>query len=264
MNSEFIQRIERIDQKHLGGSLKKAFGDGRALPLRVRFASRFDEKYVIRYQRYDGSLLARLCDKYGSDKGTDKRGSTPYPWPAHTYVRFYEQLFSHCRESITSVLECGIGTNNPTLTSTMGAQGAPGASLRVWRDYFPNANIVGVDIDREILFEDERIITQFVDQTNQETVREMWAAIGNIEMDLIIDDGLHTFAAARSFFEASIAHLKTSGIYVIEDVLAEDLSQFVAYFEGSPFDVDYVSLYRHGVALGDNVLIVVRHAVVNS
>ena len=92
----------------------------------------------------------------------------------------------------------------------------------------------------------------------------MWAAIGNIEMDLIIDDGLHTFAAARSFFEASIAHLKTSGIYVIEDVLAEDLSQFVAYFEGSPFDVDYVSLYRHGVALGDNVLIVVRHAVVNS
>jgi hypothetical protein len=260
MSDGIIGQIEQFDDERLGGTLKKVFGDGRALPTRAKFASHFDEKYVVRYQRSHGSLLASLCDKYGSDKGTEGRGPTPYPWPAHTYVRFYEQIFAHCRESITTVLECGIGTNNPTLTSTMGAQGAPGASLRVWRDYFPNANVVGVDIDRAILFEDDRITTHYVDQTNQQTVREMWASIGDPAMDLIIDDGLHTFAAARSFFEASIGQLKLTGIYVIEDVLAEDLNDFVAYFEGSPFDVDYVSLHRHGVALGDNVLIVVRHA----
>jgi hypothetical protein len=260
MSDGIIGRIERLDNERLGGSLRKAFGDGRHLSTRAKFASNFDEKYVVRYQRSNRSLLASLCDKYGSDKGTEGRGPTPYPWPAHTYVRFYEQIFSHCRENITSVLECGIGTNNPTLTSTMGAHGAPGASLRVWRDYFPNARVVGVDIDRDILFEDDRITTHYVDQTNQQTVRDMWAAIGDPQMDLIIDDGLHTFAAARSFFEASIAQLKPTGIYVVEDVLAEDLNDFVAYFEGSRFDVDYVSLYRRGVALGDNVLIVVRPA----
>jgi hypothetical protein len=260
MSDGIIGQIEQFDDERLGGTLKKVFGDGRALPTRAKFASHFDEKYVVRYQRSHGSLLASLCDKYGSDKGTEGRGPTPYPWPAHTYVRFYEQIFAHCRESITTVLECGIGTNNPTLTSTMGAQGAPGASLRVWRDYFPNANVVGVDIDRAILFEDDRITTHYVDQTNQQTVREKWATNCDPAMDLIIDDGLHTFAAARSFFEASIGQLKLTGIYVIEDVLAEDLNDFVAYFEGSPFDVDYVSLHRHGVALGDNVLIVVRHA----
>ena len=264
MSEGFIQRIERVDEQRLGGTLKKAFGDGRSLPTRAKFASHFDEKFVVRSQRANGSLLASLCDKYGSDKGTEGSISTPYPWPAHTYAQFYEQIFSHCRESITSVLECGIGTNNPTLTSTMGAQGAPGASLRVWRDYFPNANVIGVDIDREILFSDERIATYFVDQTNQQTVREMWVAIGDPEMDLIIDDGLHTFVAARSFFEASVTQLKPAGIYVVEDVLAEDLNDFVAYFNGSPFDVDYVSLYRQGVALGDNMLIVVRHAATNA
>ena len=34
----------------------------------------------------------------------------------------------------------------------MGIKGKPGASLRVWKDYFPNANIIGVDIDENILF----------------------------------------------------------------------------------------------------------------
>jgi hypothetical protein len=264
MSEGIIGRIEQFDDGNLGGTLKKVFGDGRALPARAKFVSHFDEKYVVRHQRSHGSLLASLCDKYGSDKGTEGRGPTPYPWPAHTYVRLYEQLFAHCRESITSVLECGIGTNNPTLTSTMGAQGAPGASLRVWRDYFPYANVIGVDIDRDILFEDDRITTHYVDQTAQQTVREMWASIGNPAMDLIIDDGLHTFVAARSFFEASVTQLKPTGIYVIEDVLASDLSEFITYFDGSPFDVDYVSLYRQGIALGDNVLIVVRHASTNA
>ncbi len=217
-----------------------------------------DEKYVVHYQRSGPSEFAALCDKYGSDKGSNGEPARPYLWPAHTYARFYEQIFSHCREQMRMVLECGIGTNNPALTSTMGIKGAPGASLRVWRDYFPNAHVFGVDIDRDILFEDERITTHYVDQTKAHTIRDMWKTIGNPEMDVIVDDGLHTFAAAISFFEASIEHLASTGLYVIEDVLARDLGDFVRYFEGLPYDVDYISLFRHGIALGDNVMIVVR------
>ena len=39
------------------------------------------------------------------------------------------------------MFECGLGTNNPNLKSNMTENGIPGASLRVWRDYFFNAKI---------------------------------------------------------------------------------------------------------------------------
>ncbi len=267
MRKDLKSKIKTFDGEHLGGFLEKLFAETVTwrnyppeLKNRARFANQFSEKYVIRYQRSKLSHLAALCDQYGSDKGSNSDDGHPYPWPAHTYSRFYEQIFQHCREQISTVLECGIGTNNPLLASSMGAKGAPGASLRVWRDYFPHAHIFGVDIDRDVLFKEDRITTHYVDQTNASAVRTMWATIGNPEMDLIIDDGLHTFDAAKSFFEESSKHLRSTGIYVIEDVLPADLNNFVQYFDGLPFDVDYISLFRHGLALGDNILIVIRHS----
>ena len=37
-------------------------------------------------------------------------------------------------------------------------------------------------------------------------------------MDIIIEDGLHTFEANISFLEGSLEHLRKGGIYVIEDI----------------------------------------------
>jgi hypothetical protein len=71
------------------------------------------------------------------------------------------------------VFECGVGTNNPNITSNMGVNGQPGASLRVWRDYFQNAEVFGADIDRGILFEEQRIRTFYVDQTNKDSILEI-------------------------------------------------------------------------------------------
>ena len=56
---------------------------------------------------------------------------------------------------MTKVFEFWVGTNNPNLASSMGVLENPGASLRDWRDYFPNALVFGADIDIEILFTDE-------------------------------------------------------------------------------------------------------------
>jgi len=83
--------------------------------------------------------LTELMDKYGSDKGT-----------FHGYTNVYENILNKKRHNIELVLEIGIGTNDPNLPSTMGKYGKPGASLRAWRDYLPNAQIVGLDIDRKI------------------------------------------------------------------------------------------------------------------
>lgn len=60
----------------------------------------------------------------------------------------------------------------------MGDYGPSGASLRVLRDYFPNALIVGADIDKSVLFQEARIKTCYVDQLDAESVRRLWQSVG--------------------------------------------------------------------------------------
>jgi hypothetical protein len=80
-------------------------------------------------------------------------------------------LFSR-RQHIKKFFECGLGTNNPNLLSSMGSMGKPGASLRVWRDYFLNAIIYGADIDKDILFAEEKIKTFYIDQLDSVAIKE--------------------------------------------------------------------------------------------
>jgi hypothetical protein len=202
--------------------------------------------------------LAALCDLHGSDKGSLRQDGHPYPWPPHTYTDVYGRLFGHCRSAVTRVFECGLGTNNPDLPSTMGASGRPGASLRVWRDYFPNAQIFGADVDTDILFEEERIRTFHVDQCDPAAIRAMWERIGETGFDLMIDDGLHTFEAGSILFQHAIDRLAPSGIYVIEDVIPADLIRYRTFFDATGYQVDYVVMQRPGLALSDNNLVVIR------
>jgi hypothetical protein len=140
----------------------------------------------------------------------------------------------------------------------MGVKGRPGASLRVWRDYFPNAQIVGADIDRDILFEEERISTFYCDQTKRSAIQELWSNVGDVEFDLMIDDGLHTFEAGVSLFEGSIHKLKEGGVYIIEDVGVGALINFANYFGDRDHRYELVNLYRSGIPLNDNSLVIVR------
>jgi hypothetical protein len=203
--------------------------------------------------------LANLCDKYGSDKGEIKSYGHPYPWPSHSYTDYYKRLFGHCRLSVKKVFECGLGTNNPNLPSSMGASGKPGSSLRVWRDYFPNAMIYGGDIDKNILFSEERIVTLYLDQLEQAAIEKFWLQINEDNFDFMIDDGLHTFEAGSSLFINSIEKLSSSGIYVIEDVNKQDLMRYKEFFAPKKYLVDYVVMDSPNIPL-DNNLVVVRKA----
>ena len=137
--------------------------------------------------------LTNLMNLYGSDKG----GKNNH----HNYSDFYSELFFNKRKEIKNFLEIGLGTNNTNMPSNMGKNGMPLASLKAWRDFFENANIYGADIDRDILKNDERIKTFYVDQTNPIEIKKMFENIGVKKFDIILEDGLHEYSANICFFE---------------------------------------------------------------
>jgi hypothetical protein len=137
------------------------------------------EDFCQNMQGADGAgLLKQYFDEYGSDKSR-----------THNYHLIYGALMRQPAQ-IQSLLEIGLGTNNDDVVSTMGEAGKPGASLRAFRKYLPNATIFGADVDRRVLFEEERIQTYFVDQTKLSTFDDLGKII-KAPLDFIIDDGLH-------------------------------------------------------------------------
>ena len=212
-------------------------------------------KAYIEYINFQINSVAELCDKYGSDKGSLHDGKHVYPWLAHTYAYIYELLF-HQKQHIKTVFECGIGTNNTNFKSNMTATGKPGASLYVWRDFFPKAVIYGADIDKSVLFETERIKTAYMDQTNPASIKEYFQTTGVNAFDIIIDDGLHEFHAGKCLFENAVELLSPEGIYIIEDIMPRDLMDYQRYFSACPYNVKYIMMGYDKQP--DNNLIIIR------
>lgn len=157
--------------------------------------------------------------KYGSDKVSDQ----------HNYTTIYEQLFSHRRDTIKNVLEVGIGTMIPgVLSSMVGYADAsvyrPGASLRGWVDYFPNAQVFGLDVQPDCMFDNEsRITTMLCDTTSEDSVKGLNLPEGLF--DVIVDDGLHCPVAQQQTLLNLWALLRPGGVYIIEDVMWNQTAQ---------------------------------------
>jgi hypothetical protein len=137
----------------------------------------------------------------------------------------------------------------------MTVNGMPGASLRVWKDYFKNAQIYGADIDKDILFQEDRIKTYYVDQLNTPSIETMWKKIGIQNFDIIIDDGLHTTDANINLFTNSFSKLKKNGIYIIEDVHLLELNNIMEKLKN--FNTELIVLQNKNIpSLGNNLVIV--------
>ena len=195
------------------------------------------------------SKLTDLMNFHGSDKGGNNNH--------HNYSEYYSEIFFYKRKKIKNFLEIGLGTNNTNLPSNMGSEGKPLASLRAWKDYFVNANIYGADIDKNILKDEERIKTFYVDQTNPETISALFKQIGLDKFDVILEDGLHEFNANICFFENAIDYLDDNGVYIIEDIYYKDKIKFINYFKNLKYNFSIIDLY-HQKNIANNCVIVVR------
>tara|TARA_B100000902_G_C27117591_1_gene816938 strand:- start:197 stop:907 length:711 start_codon:yes stop_codon:yes gene_type:complete len=193
--------------------------------------------------------LKKLMDFYGSDKGGKNN--------QHNFAQYYSDIFCNKKDQIKNFLEIGLGSNNLEVPSNMGAEGKPLASLRAWRDYFKNGNIYGGDIDKDILKDEERIKTFYVDQTNPTTIKEMFKNIGVSKFDVILEDGFHEYNANICFFENSIEYLEEDGVYIIEDVYYKDQDKFINYFKKKHYNFAIIDIF-HEKNISNNCLVVVK------
>ena len=82
-------------------------------------------------------------DPAGAEFGTDK-------WGLHRYAQHYDGTSQHLRNGQFSLLEIGIGGYS--------REPAAATSLRMWKAYFPKAQIVGLDIEDKSFVNEDRIL----------------------------------------------------------------------------------------------------------
>lgn len=156
--------------------------------------------------------MTELCDiafRYRTDK---------CPKIRHSYTEAYHKLFKDNRNEIKKVFEMGIGFPE-TMSHVERAIGEPhivGASLYMWRDYFPNAKIYGADWDPRGIFEADRIKTYLCDERYPQDVKAVINDVGT-DIDIFIDDGEHKCEVQILLAKTVLPMLRKDVIYIIED-----------------------------------------------
>lgn len=141
--------------------------------------------------------LSALASKYGSDK-----------WGQHSYTPHYELHFAPFRDRKLNLLEIGVGGYHVAEDG--------GSSLRMWRDYFPLANIFALDYFDKSPHANERVKIYQGDQSDREVLTRIHEEAGGL--DIVIDDGSHENSHVITSFEILFPLLNPQGIYVIEDI----------------------------------------------
>ncbi len=139
------------------------------------------------------NLLNKIYKKYSAPEGSGDKGT------AHSYIEnYYHHKFDKIRLNKLNILEIGVST---------------GLSLEMWCEYFPNSNIIGVELANiDYIPTNDRIKLIIGNATDSKT----FESIDNL--DIIIDDGSHIFTD-QIFSYAILYHkLNKGGFYIIEDI----------------------------------------------
>ena len=172
---------------------------------------------------YMTTELCLLFEKYRADK---------CPQIFHSYSPLYYEILSDKRYTFKNILEIGVGTKK-IMRYTAGSEYIPGASLRAWADFFPHANIFGLDIDKSVLFKEDRIRCYYTDQSNSNTLLQTMSEIGEKEMDLILDDGSHKLEHMILSFQTLNKFISKDGIYIIEDIANKNIDPLLNLVDNS-------------------------------
>lgn len=167
-------------------------------------------------------ILTEIVDNSRTDKNT-----------IHSYLPLYQQLLISKKETAKNVLEVGISN---------------GGSIKLWSDFFTNANVYGLDImDINYVWEgiknNEKIILHTsIDAYNNDFFINNFLN-KNIKCDFMLDDGPHTLESMKQFIKLYSQIMTDDGILIIEDVqswdwidilineVPENLKQFIKIYD---------------------------------
>ena len=209
----------------------------------------FDTKNLARLD----NPLTELMNKFYSDKGNSNN--------THNYTKLYDALFSSIKEEQLNVFEVGLGSTDENVAFHMkysNKKYVPLASLKAWREYFRNSEIFGADIDPKIIKNFDRVKTFQVDMMDETSILNMWSKIKK-KMDIIIDDGFHSFEANTIFFENSFENLNSRGYYIIEDIhrKPKNIKKYFNYFKKIKVQFQIIDL-PHKNNIHDNCVILIK------
>ena len=166
--------------------------------------------------------LEEIVDNSRTDKNT-----------IHSYLPLYQKLLISKKETAKNVLEIGI---------------CHGGSIKLWSNFFTNANVYGLDIMNsnnvwEGIKNKEKIIlyTSIDAYSNDFFINHFLNK--NILCDFMLDDGPHTLESMKQFIQLYSQIMADNGILIIEDIqswdwidilkneVPENLKQFIKIYD---------------------------------
>jgi hypothetical protein len=175
-------------------------------------------------------LLGLSLDSLGIKYCTDKSSLH------HNYTALYGHYFEPLRDANVKFLEIGF---------------CQGASAYMWEEYFKNGNFYFIDIDKTsfVRYGNRLQKSKFFigDQSNRAVLGKFVEFAGS-NFDIIIDDGGHTMEQQITSFQELFPHVKSGGIYIIEDLHTSYWSEFlgkypkttVSFLQSLIDDVNYI------------------------
>ncbi len=140
-------------------------------------------------------ILDDLGDKFQTDKAI-----------SHDYTKIYNFYFENIRNNPINFLEIGF---------------LKGCSARMWDEYFTNAALYFIDIDRNAFKNSAGLSSRchfyVADQAKKKDLLDFVSAVGE-KFDIIMDDGGHTMEQQQTSFSVLFPHVKEGGVYIIEDL----------------------------------------------
>ena len=144
--------------------------------------------------------LLEISRRHYIEEGTRK--------PDH-YFKIYEDVLGPLRNEHIDILELGIFS---------------GASVRIWYDFFPNANIVALDVSQDAVqtlsdFEDDdRVHAILGDQSDAGALAKCLSHTKSGVFDVIIDDASHIGSLSKASADYLLRNcLRSAGLYFVED-----------------------------------------------
>lgn len=154
--------------------------------------------------------LAMTLNEIGLSHGTDKASHH------HDFLRFYERRLTSYRSEAFTLIEIGVYR---------------GASVRTWGEYFPRAQIVGLDINPDCkAYEGGNVQIRIGDASRSDFLFDVVHEFG--KPALVIDDGSHRWDHQITTLQLLFPLLAPGGTFILEDL---DTS-FDAHLKQAPYE----------------------------